>query len=244
MKYFKEATDRWYKEQPEWGTPESTKKAKKHTPMEEREFHVRLDHLDGDSRQKKVDDILKKYVKKGDIKYSGSTDKGLVFVAKNSSGLSSLNRELNKYQTFAESNESCCEECEELFDHVISEAEYQGKKVELNNPFRLPSGSNKKFGVYVKNDKGNVVKVTFGDPNMDIKRDSPERRKSFRARHNCADPGPKWKARYWSCYQWRASAKVDEEAPTNSTGPATATDKPVVRKKRFADFVRRDGKVS
>jgi len=173
MNYFKETTDRWYKEQPEWGTPESTKKAKKMTP-----------------------------------------------------------------------NESCCDTCDDIYDHVISESEYQGKKVELNNPFRLPSGSNKKFGVYVKNDKGNVVKVTFGDPNMDIKRDSPERRKSFRARHNCADPGPKWKARYWSFYQWRASAKVDEEAPTNSTGPATATDKPVVRKKRFADFVRRDGKVS
>lgn len=91
----------------------------------------------------------------------------------------------------------------------VEESEYQGKKVKLNDPFRLPSGSNKKFGVYVKNDKGNVVKVTFGDPNMEIKRDDPERRKAFRARHNCDDPGPKWKARYWSCYQWRGSAKVD-----------------------------------
>ena len=103
-----------------------------------------------------------------------------------------------------------CDDCE-CDDHelVITESEYQGKKVELNNPFRLPSGSNKKFGVYVKNDKGNVVKVTFGDPNMEIKRDDPERRKSFRARHGCDNPGPKWKANYWSCYQWRASAKVD-----------------------------------
>ena len=91
----------------------------------------------------------------------------------------------------------------------IVESEYQGRKVKLNDPFRLPSGSGKKFGVYVKNEKGNVVKVTFGDPNMDIKRDSPERRKSFRARHNCDNPGPKTKARYWSCYQWRAGAKVD-----------------------------------
>ncbi len=66
-----------------------------------------------------------------------------------------------------------------------------------------------KFKVYVKNEKGKVVVVRFGDPNMDIKRDDPERRKSFRARHNCDNPGPKWKARYWSCYQWRASAKVD-----------------------------------
>ena len=68
---------------------------------------------------------------------------------------------------------------------------------------------NKKFKVYVKNEKGKVVVVRFGDPNMSIKRDDPERRKSFRARHNCDNPGPKWKARYWSCYQWRANAPVD-----------------------------------
>ncbi len=91
----------------------------------------------------------------------------------------------------------------------IVESEYQGRKVKLNDPFRLPSGSNKKFGVYVKNEKGNVVKVTFGDPNMEIKRDDPNRLKSFRARHNCDNPGPKTKARYWSCYQWRKGAKVD-----------------------------------
>ena len=66
-----------------------------------------------------------------------------------------------------------------------------------------------KFKVYTKNEKGNVVMVRFGDPNMEIKRDDPGRRASFRARHNCDDPGPKWKARYWSCYQWRAGAKVD-----------------------------------
>jgi len=93
---------------------------------------------------------------------------------------------------------------------MLEDNEYQGKKVKLNDPFRLPSGSTKKFGVYVKNDKDNVVKVTFGDPNMEIKRDDPARRKSFRARHGCdKDPGPKWKAKYWSCYQWRAGAKVD-----------------------------------
>lgn len=77
----------------------------------------------------------------------------------------------------------------------------------LNKPFRTPGGP-KKFSVYVKNEKGNVVKVNFGDPNMEIKRDDPARRKNFRARHNCANPGPKWKARYWSCYQWRAGAPV------------------------------------
>ena len=101
---------------------------------------------------------------------------------------------------------SCgCNSCDD-----ITEAEYQGRTVTLNNPFRLPQGSKKKFGVYVKNDKGNIVKVTFGDPNMEIKRDDPARLKAFRSRHSCDDdPGPKWKARYWSCYQWRAGAKVD-----------------------------------
>jgi len=95
------------------------------------------------------------------------------------------------------------------YDHVISEAEYQGKKVKLNDPIRTSENPNKKFKVYVKNEKGKVVVVRFGDPNMDINRDDPERRKSFRARHNCDDPGPKTKARYWSCFQWRAGAKVD-----------------------------------
>ena len=106
--------------------------------------------------------------------------------------------------------DTCCDDCNEYYDHEITEAEYEGRKVELNNPFRLPTGSKKKFGVYAKNEKGNVVKVTFGDPNMEIKRDDPGRRASFRARHGCdKDPGPKWKAKYWSCWQWRANAKVD-----------------------------------
>jgi len=77
-------------------------------------------------------------------------------------------------------------------------------KAPLNKPFRLPSGSKKKFGVYVKNDKGNIVKVTFGDPNMSIKRDNPARRKAYRSRHGCDNPGPKYKANYWSCKMWSA----------------------------------------
>ncbi len=80
-------------------------------------------------------------------------------------------------------------------------AEYQGRKVQLNKPFRTPSGP-KKFAVYTKNESGNVVIVRFGDPNMKIKKNIPERRKSFRARHNCDNPGPKWKARYWACKSW------------------------------------------
>lgn len=95
------------------------------------------------------------------------------------------------------------------FVSTLLEAEYEGRKVKLNDPIRLPSGSKKKFKVYVRNDKGNIVKVEFGDPNMEIKRDDEGRRNSFRARHKCDNPGPKWKARYWSCYQWREKAKVD-----------------------------------
>ena len=80
-------------------------------------------------------------------------------------------------------------------------AEYQGRKVKLGKPFRTPKGP-KKFSVYVKNPKGNVVKVNFGDPNMKIKKNIPGRRKNFRARHNCDNPGPRHKARYWSCRAW------------------------------------------
>lgn len=81
----------------------------------------------------------------------------------------------------------------------ITEAEYQGREVPLGRPMR---GDVKKFKVYVKNKAGKVVKVNFGDPNMRIKKSNPKRRKSFRARHNCANPGPRWKARYWSCRKW------------------------------------------
>ncbi len=90
---------------------------------------------------------------------------------------------------------------------VEEEAEYQGRKVKLNNPMK---GDIKKTKVYVRNDKGNVVKVEFGDPNMEIKRDDPENRKNFRARHNCDNPGPKWKARYWSCKFWEKGKSVTD----------------------------------
>jgi hypothetical protein len=91
---------------------------------------------------------------------------------------------------------------------IINKAEYQGRKVELNKPFRL-SGEKKKFGVYAKNEKGNTVQVKFGDPKMDIKRDDPDKRRNFRARHNCDNPGPKHKARYWSCKMWSTSSVTD-----------------------------------
>lgn len=91
----------------------------------------------------------------------------------------------------------------------LEEAEYQGRKVKLN---KIMQGDKKKFKVYVKNDKGNVVVVHFGQggeaakkpgqKSMRIRKDNPAARKSFRARHNCDSPGPKWKARYWSCRTW------------------------------------------
>ena len=104
----------------------------------------------------------------------------------------------------------CQEDCAGMYeDLVVEAAEYKGRKVDLNDPFRLPSGSKKKFGVYVKSDKGNVIKVTFGDPNMEIKRDDPKRRAAFRSRHDCENKKDKTTAGYWSCYQWRAGEKVD-----------------------------------
>lgn len=103
--------------------------------------------------------------------------------------------------------QTMCNECAIKFlqelkaNPVIGEAEYRGRKVKLGKPFLTPGGP-KKRSVYVKNGKGNVVKVNFGDPNMRIKKNIPARRKSFRARHHCENPGPRWKARYWSCRAW------------------------------------------
>ena len=87
----------------------------------------------------------------------------------------------------------------EADDEEVNEAEYQGRKVTLNKPMQ---GDVKKSKVYVKNAKGNVVKVNFGQKGMNIKKNNPGSRKSFIARHNCSNPGPKWKARYWSCRAW------------------------------------------
>ena len=91
-------------------------------------------------------------------------------------------------------------------DELINEAEYQGRKVKLG---KIMQGDIKKFKVYVKNDKGKVVKVNFGfggksakGKRMTIKKNNPQRRKSFRARHNCDNPGPRWKPRYWACRTW------------------------------------------
>jgi len=110
------------------------------------------------------------------------------------------------FKEFEEIDKLCDEVIFEHEQEDIQEAEYQGKKVKLNDPIR---GGSKKFYVYVK-DGDKVKKVSFGDTTgLSIKRDDPARRRNFRARHNCDNPGPKTKARYWSCYQWRAGHKVD-----------------------------------
>jgi hypothetical protein len=85
------------------------------------------------------------------------------------------------------------------FRTTTNEAKYRGRTVPLGK--KMP-GDVKKSKVYVRKPNGNIVKVEFGDPNMRIKKSNPKRRKSFRARHNCANPGPRWKARYWSCRSW------------------------------------------
>ena len=98
------------------------------------------------------------------------------------------------------------------------QAETKGVKKTLNKPFRTSDGP-KKFSVYVKNDKGNVVKVNFGDPNMEIKRDDPARRKSYRARHNCDNPGTKLSARYWACKNlWAGPGGSTQASPSNRRG--------------------------
>ena len=111
-----------------------------------------------------------------------------------------------KWDMIPEGDEHTCEgnEFYEMYgdfnaDAKIEEAEYRGRKVKLGVPMK---GDVKKSKVYVKNPKGNVVKVNFGDKKMRIKKSIPKRRKSFRARHNCANPGPRHKARYWSCRAW------------------------------------------
>ena len=112
----------------------------------------------------------------------------------------------NYNQIIYEDRYGSIEETNYIADDILMEAEYQGRKVQLG---KIMQGDIKKFKVYVKNDKGKVVKVNFGFGGksakgkvMKIKKNNPERRKSFRARHNCANPGPRWKPRYWACRTW------------------------------------------
>ena len=187
----------------EEGTYELVRKYKKDTPMQEGEQEdiTKRKHKQEREDQRRVHDRELDRARLRDVRM------------KNISTRPNTNEEFEKLF-----EEPCCDDCaedeygwtEETDFIAINEgaAEYQGRKVKLNNPTRSDNPK-KKTMVYVKNDKGNVVKVYFGDPNLSIKRDDPNRRKNFRARHNCDNPGPKWKARYWSCRFW-SSKKVSD----------------------------------
>ena len=129
-----------------------------------------------------------------------------------SNHLNIIRNEVEEVEEYDVVNEQDITELIEYLKHYkpdVNEAEYQGRKVKLGKPMR---GDVKKFKVYVKNPKGNVVKVNFGhggssakkagQKTMQIQKDIPSRRKAFRARHNCDNPGPRHKARYWSCRAW------------------------------------------
>lgn len=104
-------------------------------------------------------------------------------------------QDIKEFVSFMQENYS------QLNEGLLEEAEYQGRKVTLGKPFLTPDGP-KKRSVYVKNAKGNVVKVNFGQKGVAIKKHLPKHRKSYRARHGCKNPGPRWKANYWSCKAW------------------------------------------
>jgi len=117
-----------------------------------------------------------------------------------------LENELGEDTSVLEDGTPVCEAC--LYEtvtcgcpDVLEEADYQGRKVQLGKPFLTPGGP-KKRAVYVRNKKGNVVKVNFGDKKMKIKKSNPKRRKSFRARHKCSQKKDRTSAGYWSCKAW------------------------------------------
>lgn len=113
-----------------------------------------------------------------------------------------LDEELEIHELIEEDFIVSGEELYEDWGELDEEAEKGGRRVKLGKPFLTPGGP-KKRAVYVRHpETGNVVKVNFGDPNMRIKKNIPARRRSFRARHNCDEPGPRHKARYWSCKAW------------------------------------------
>jgi len=108
-------------------------------------------------------------------------------------------RKINEMMRMGVDSDASASGSYKLGEEDMEEAKYQGREVKLGKPMK---GDVAKSKVYVRGPKGNVVKVNFGDKNMRIKKSNPKRRKSFRARHNCDNPGPRWKARYWSCRAW------------------------------------------
>jgi hypothetical protein len=111
---------------------------------------------------------------------------------------------------------------QEILKEDVQKAEYQGEKVPLNKPRRI-QGGNKKFEVFVQ-DGDKVKRVTFGDPNMEIRRDDPKARANFRSRHSCDTASDKTSARYWSCRMWEADTSVSEMTKTDLEGKILKTD--------------------
>jgi hypothetical protein len=140
--------------------------------------------------------------------WKGYTQKGMktMFGKKYPNCVKKESVEEETNETLYEDEYGSVEETNFVVGDLLTEAEYQGRKVQLG---KIMQGDVKKSKVYVKNDKGKVVKVNFGFGGksakgkvMRIKKNNPERRKNFRARHNCDNPGPRWKPRYWACRTW------------------------------------------
>jgi len=173
--------------------------------------------VDGKSIKKDGKVVEMKFHPKDYYKQNEETDmkeaRGTCWVGYQQKGMKDKNGKMvpncvkEVYEIYYETSlgESCGYTIEVDKDDDLNEAEYQGRKVKLGKPMQ---GDAKKFKVYVKNDKGNVVKVNFGQGGdakggtMKIRKSNPKARASFRARHNCDSPGPRWKARYWSCRKW------------------------------------------
>jgi len=173
--------------------------------------------VDGKSIKKDGKIVEMKFHPKDYYKQNEETDmkeaRGTCWVGYQQKGMKDKNGKMvpncvkEVYEIFYETSlgESCGYTIEVDRDDNLKEAEYQGRKVKLGKPMQ---GDTKKFKVYVKNDKGNVVKVNFGQGGdakggtMRIRKSNPKARASFRARHNCDSPGPRHKARYWSCRKW------------------------------------------
>ena len=173
--------------------------------------------VDGKSIKKDGKVVEMKFHPKDYYKQNEETDmkeaRGTCWVGYQQKGMKDKNGKMvpncvkEVYEIYYETSlgESCGYTIELDRDDNLREAEYQGRKVKLN---KIMQGDAKKFKVYVKNDKGNVVKVNFGQGGdakggtMRIRKSNPKARKAFRARHNCDNPGPKYKARYWSCRKW------------------------------------------
>ena len=155
-------------------------------------------------KEKKADNAKKKAGTKAGKQYVPATKKGKVTKAHTKREGAEMNKQ-RLMEIIKEEMEGVLQEMENAYydflaeGETLEEAEYQGRKVTLNKPMR---GDVKKSKVYVKNEKGNVVKVNFGDPNMKIRKSNPKARKSFRARHKCDEKKPKTSAGYWSCKAW------------------------------------------